>query len=245
MTDYTAKWPRAWGETGARGVLRQEAAHFQVEEDLSFDPSGSGEHVLLQIRKTGENTLWIAKRLARLAGIKARDIGYAGLKDRNAVTTQWFSVGLAGKAEPDWEQLNNPAVEVLRRVRHHRKLRPGALRGNRFCIQISAYSGDSEETSDRLSLIGREGVPNYFGEQRFGRNGENVNKALAVFSGQVRIRDRKLRGIYLSAARSWLFNEILARRVVGGTGTGRSPVMCWVWTDAARYLRWTRHRMLK
>ncbi len=223
MSEFSNRWPRAWGEVAAGGIVRQEPGHFQVEEQLSFEPSGSGEHVLLQIRKTGENTLWIAKQLARVAGIKPRDVGYAGLKDRNAVTTQWFSVGLVGKAEPDWGQLNSSSVEVMQIQRHHRKLRTGALRGNRFRIRIADFLGDPAETADRLALIGRAGIPNYFGEQRFGHGGNNVSQALAMFAGQIRVRDRKLRGLYLSAARSWLFNEILARRVVSGNWNTMIP----------------------
>lgn len=211
-----ARWPRVWGEPCARGVLRRRPADFQVTEQLSFEPSGSGEHALLQIRKSGENTLWVAKQLARVAGVKPRDVGYAGLKDRNAVTTQWFSVGLAGRAEPDWNGIDGAGTKVLRVERHHRKLRPGALRGNRFHIRITDCCGNDRCIDERLNRIAREGVPNYFGEQRFGRHGDNVEQALALFAGRVRMRDGKRRGLLLSAARSWLFNELLARRIAAG-----------------------------
>ncbi|GAB4359379.1 MAG: tRNA pseudouridine(13) synthase TruD [Gammaproteobacteria bacterium] len=212
-----ARWPRAWGEPPARGLLRADPSHFQVDEELVFEPSGSGEHCLIQLRKRGENTVWIARRLARLAGLPLRDVGYAGLKDRHAVATQWFSVRLAGKSEPDWTALNGETVQVLCVERHHRKLRPGAVRRNRFRILISDLSGDEVATGERLSRVAASGVPNYFGEQRFGWNGENLRHAAALFTGAGQVPDRKRRGIYLSAARSWLFNEILARRVEAGS----------------------------
>lgn len=215
--EMETRWPRAWGDPRVTGVLRGEPEHFQVEEQLDFEPSGSGEHRLLQIRKRGENTLWIAKQLARLAGVKPRDVGYAGLKDRNAVTTQWFSVGMAGRAEPDWTQLNSPSVEVLAVHKHHRKLRSGALAQNRFRIQLSSVREDAPTTDEHLARLGASGVPNYFGEQRFGRSGDNVQQAIALFAGTRKVRDRKLRGIYLSAARSWIFNEILSKRIAAGT----------------------------
>ena len=210
-------WPQAWGEPCARGMLRQSPEDFEVQELLSFEPSGSGEHVLLQIRKRGENTLWVARQLARLAGVKPREVGYAGLKDRHAVTTQWFSVGLAGNAAPDWESINSESITLLRAERHHRKLRTGALMGNRFHLRVTQCTGDSQSTAERMATIAQSGIPNYFGEQRFGREGDNVAQARALFAGRIKVRDRKLRGLLLSAARSWLFNELLARRVREGS----------------------------
>lgn len=209
--------PYAYGGPCARGLLRHDAEDFRVEEHLSFEITGSGEHVLLKIRKRGENTRWVTRQLARLAGVPERDVGYAGLKDRNAVTTQWFSVGLAGRPEPDWEALATDSIEVLEVVRHHRKLRPGAIRENRFHLVIRDLTGDSDALAEQLMRLRLEGAPNYFGEQRFGHDAENLDRARDLFSGKLRVRDRKLRGIYLSAARSWIFNAVLAARVEDGS----------------------------
>lgn len=208
-----APLPWAFGGPPATGRLRGQAADFEVEECLSFEPAGTGEHALLRIRKRGENTRWVARQLARLAGVGEREVGYAGLKDRHAVTTQWFTVGLAGKPEPDWRALASESLEILQVTRHHRKLRPGAIMENRFRIRVTEVSGDREALVERLRQVATRGAPNYFGEQRFGRDNDNVDQARALFAGGLRVRDRKLRGLYLSAARSWLFNAVLAARV--------------------------------
>jgi len=115
--------PYALGGPPLSGVLRAEPADFQVDEVLGFEADGEGEHVLLQIRKTGLNTEDAVRRIARHAGIKPRDIGYCGLKDRNAVTTQWISVGLAGRPEPDWSALDDECLRVISASRHRRKLK--------------------------------------------------------------------------------------------------------------------------
>lgn len=209
--------PRAYGGPVGQGCLRRQPEDFRVEEVLSFAPSGAGEHVLLQLRKRGENTQWVARQIARTAGVSEKDVGYAGLKDRHAVTTQWFSVGLAGRAEPDWSALTSDSVQLLRVVRHDRKLRPGAILRNRFYIRVADVSGIGMKLEECLGKIREGGVPNYFGEQRFGHDSENIEKAQALFEGRLRVRDRKLRGIYLSSARSWLFNAVLAERVAAGT----------------------------
>lgn len=209
----TRSLPCAFEGPPVAGKLRQQPEDFQVEELLSFEPSGSGEHALIKVRKRGENTLWVTRQLARVAGVPSRDVGYAGLKDRHAVTTQWFTVGLAGKLEPDWGACVSDSLEILEVVRHNRKLRSGAVVENRFSIHIRELKGSREALGERLDCVAAAGVPNYFGEQRFGRDGDNVNQALALFADEIRVRDRKLRGIYLSAARSWLFNAVLAERV--------------------------------
>jgi tRNA pseudouridine13 synthase len=157
----------------------------------------------------------LADQLARYAGIPKRDVSYAGLKDRNAVTRQWFSLGLAGAAEPEWKNLGIENVCVLQHVRHRRKLRRGTLQGNRFQLMIRELQGDLAALQVRLQQLVQQGVPNYFGEQRFGHNGANLQQALAMFQGK-RIKDRHKRSLYLSAARSSLFNELLSARVTAG-----------------------------
>jgi tRNA pseudouridine13 synthase len=143
-------------------------------------------------------------------------VSYAGMKDRHAVTTQWFGVHLPGKREVDWSGLESATVSVLQAVRHNRKLKTGALQGNRFVVTVRDLQGDHAALEEKLAKIKAEGVPNYFGPQRFGREGNNLAQAEALFKGELKLRDRKLEGIYLSAARSEIFNRVLARRVEAG-----------------------------
>ncbi len=215
MTISLPIWPYAYGSPSGTGTIRTVPEDFIVEESLSFEPSGSGEHVFLEIQKCGENTEYVARQLAKFANVRQRDIGYAGLKDRHAITTQWFSVWLPGKAELDWSAFVNDHIKVLQTIRHVRKLKRGVLSGNRFKILIRDWHGDLGETLKQLELIKAHGFPNYYGEQRFGRHGQNVNQALTMFSGTSVNRDQ--RSIYLSAARSFLFNQILAFRVKNNT----------------------------
>jgi len=205
----------AYGVPPVSGVLRTHPEDFFVDEVLGFEPDGEGEHVLLQIEKRNTNTQWLADQLARFAGIPKRDVSYAGMKDRHAVTRQWYSLGLAGAAEPDWNNLNIDNVRVLQHARHRRKLRRGTLQGNRFHLVIRNLQGDTASLESRLQHIAQAGVPNYFGEQRFGHDGANLQQAMAMFQGK-RIKDRHKRSLYLSAARSYLFNELLSQRVARG-----------------------------
>ncbi|WP_333687036.1 tRNA pseudouridine(13) synthase TruD [Methylococcus capsulatus] len=209
--------PRAHGEVTCRGRIRVSPEDFRVDEILGFDPTGQGEHALLHIRKTGENTDHVAQRIARLAGVKPMDVGYAGLKDRHAVTTQWFSVRLAGKADPDWRALESESIAVLRHTRHDRKLKRGALAGNRFRIILRGLEGVCDGLEARCAAIRAAGVPNYFGPQRFGHGGRNLQEALRLFADPRRRIDRNKRSLYLSAARSYLFNRVLAGRVEHGS----------------------------
>lgn len=208
------EWPYAHGNPSGHGVLRQEPADFIVLEALSFEPSGEGEHVFLQIQKTSENTDFIARQIARFAGVRQRDVSYAGLKDRHAITTQWFSVWLPGKSDPDWSGLVSDNLQLLQVIRHARKLKRGVLAANHFKIRIRNWQGDVAKTQQQLVNIQQGGVPNYFGVQRFGHAGQNVAKALAMFEGAKVPREQ--RSIYLSAARAYLFNHILAERVRQG-----------------------------
>jgi len=201
----------ALGKPEASGVIRSQPEDFQVDEDLGFELSGEGEHACLHIRKRNANTDFIAKQIVRLAGVKNMDVSYAGLKDRHAVTTQWFSVYLASKPEPDWSQLNSEEVEVLEVVRHNRKLRRGSLKGNHFKLVVRELDGDSALLEQRLQTISSTGVANYFGEQRFGR--DNLASAAGMFNAEFKVKDRNKRSMYLSAARSAIFNDVLSIRV--------------------------------
>jgi len=205
--------PYAHGGPVASGRLRACPEDFRVDEILSFEPHGEGEHVLVRARKTGANTEWVARQIASHAGVPSTAVGYAGLKDRHAVTSQWFSVHTGLGRDPDWRGFDVEGVEVLETCRHRRKLRRGALRGNRFRIRVSNLTCDFEALSERLTQVRCRGVPNYFGAQRFGNGEGNLFAAHALFTGQAKRAKRHLRGLWLSAARSQLFNEVLAQRV--------------------------------
>ncbi len=208
--------PRAWGAAPARGHIKRCADDFVVEEILGFEPQGEGPHAWLQIRKRDTNTSWLAGALARMAGVARRDVGYAGLKDRAAVTSQWFSVPMEGRAEPDWTALNSAEIQVLRVTRHQKKLRRGIQQGNRFQIRVQELAGEPAAIRARVDALAAGGVPNYFGAQRFGRDSGNIARAGEMLAGARRVRDRQLRGLYLSAARGMLFNRVLAHRVGAG-----------------------------
>lgn len=202
-------------------TIRAKNEDFIVDEVPAVEPVGAGEHVWLKIRKSGENTDWVAGLLARIANVKRRDVSYAGMKDRNAVTTQWFSIYLPGKLSaqntPNWQAALPEHVEILEETRHERKLRRGTLKGNRFQIRLrdcQYLNGENiDNMQQRIQLIRDQGVPNYFGSQRFGRDFHNLYKAEAWFTGQFKPKKRSLQGIYLSSARSWIFNQILSARV--------------------------------
>lgn len=211
MFDFSS-YHYANSEPSLSGVIRTHASDFKVDEMFSFEFSGEGEHALLHIKKEDTNTDWLSRQIAELAGIKKGDVSYAGLKDRNAITTQWFSVWLPGKPDPDWSLLNSDKVEILTTCRHNRKLRRGSLRGNQFTLIVRDVEGDPSDLEQRINTIIKDGVPNYFGDQRFGIDGQNLEKAKIMFAGK-REKDRFKRSIYLSAARSAMFNDLLSVRV--------------------------------
>ncbi|AOV18613.1 tRNA pseudouridine(13) synthase TruD [Acidihalobacter aeolianus] len=193
-------------------VIRRIPEDFWVDEIPVTEPNGEGEHLWVFVEKRSENTAELANRLARAAGIRKSAVSYAGRKDRHALTRQWFSLHMPGLPDPSIEQLAQAGLNVLRHARHTRKLRIGALRGNRFSLCLREVEGERSTLDQCLQAIAEHGVPNYFGEQRFGRAGGNLAGALAMFEGRTR-PDRERRSLYLSAARSALFNAILAERV--------------------------------
>ena len=206
------KWAHAYYLPSATGRIKTQTDDFIVEEHLPFQPEGSGEHVFLHIQKQGENTEYIARALARLANVRQRDVGFAGLKDRHGLTSQWFSVWLPTKNEPDWKTIECDSINVLKVIRHSRKLKRGVLTGNQFQLLIRDFSGNQALCEQRLTKIKANGFPNYFGEQRFGTQGRNIEIVRALFAGTKKMK-RMQRGIYLSAARSYLFNQILSHRI--------------------------------
>ncbi|MCW8919142.1 MAG: tRNA pseudouridine(13) synthase TruD [Gammaproteobacteria bacterium] len=214
---FALDWAYAHGEPGCHGTIRTTPEDFQVDERLGYEPDGEGNHVLLHLRKRNTNTEWLARQLAEFAGVEVKEVGYAGLKDRHAVTSQYFTVPLPRHRELDWSQLESSEVTLLAVTRHGKKLQRGGLRENGFTLTLRALHGDCAALEDRLGRIEREGVPNYFGEQRFGRDGNNLQLAEQMFRGVLQERDRHKRGLYLSAARSWLFNRVLSSRVADGS----------------------------
>lgn len=207
-----ARLPRSYGEALGAGTLRAAPEDFRVVEHTGVQLCGEGEHLYVRLRKTGQNTRWLAKELARFAGVPYKSVSYAGLKDRHAVTEQTFSLHLPGMPDPDWDALAVEGVQVLDSTRHDRKLRQGQLSYNSFSIILrDCVVNDAELLQHRVAMIAEHGVPNYFGAQRFGRKGGNLDLAL----GQPVLRrlPREQRSFALSALRSALFNGYLARRV--------------------------------
>jgi tRNA pseudouridine13 synthase len=201
------------------GTARFKSAHedFLVEEILGFEPTGEGEHCLVWLEKTDRNSNDVASDIARKLGIRRRLVNHCGLKDRVGITRQWFSIHIPGVASPVAADLDSDGVNVLKITRHLRKLRRGCHRGNRFRVRLRDCSFTQEAARERWGMIVDRGVPNYFGPQRFGRDGGNVELVRRFMAGEVEVRDRELRGILISAARSFLFNACVGRRVDDGT----------------------------
>ncbi|WP_308666532.1 tRNA pseudouridine(13) synthase TruD [uncultured Aggregatibacter sp.] len=193
-------------------LLKAECADFVVKEQLGYDMSGDGEFVAVKVRKTDCNTLFVGEQLAKFAGISARNMSYAGLKDRKAVTEQWFSLQMPGQPTPDFSQFSLEGVEILEVTRHQRKIRIGSLQGNHFEILLR-NTEETDELKVRLDFLAKNGFPNYFTEQRFGRDGNNLAQALRWANGKIKVKDRNKRSFYLSAARSEIFNLILSKRM--------------------------------
>lgn len=215
------EWACAHGSPLFAAAIRTTPDDFRVTENLGWDLSGDGEHDYLRIEKTGANTEWVARQLARFADVPARDVGYAGLKDRHAVTLQWFSV--PRWHAPDWSALAIDGVRVLEVQRHDRKLRRGAHRSNSFRIVLrgNRLAAHAAALDQRMARIQEQGVPNYFGEQRFGRDGTNLRLADQWASGKKLPRHARSRAI--STIRSYQFNETLDARVTDGTWNALQP----------------------
>lgn len=215
------------------GQLKAEPEDFRVEELPATTPEGSGEHVWLEIEKRLLNSEDVAVWLGRVCGAGRGRVSYAGRKDRQAVTRQWFSVQCRPEQEPDWaaraqEWSGERAAagepggcRVLQVARHGRKLRTGHLAGNRFTVRLRAVTGDRAAADAVLEAVRAGGVPNYFGVQRFGR--ANLSKAAEWFAGGRAPRSRNQRSLLLSAARSAIFNAVLRERVAQGSWDSLLP----------------------
>ena len=198
------------------GLIKSAVDDFKVDEIMDVELTGEGEHLWLWVEKKSCNTDWAARILAQQAGIKLQAVSYAGLKDRHAVTRQWFSLHLPGQEDPEFHDLDIDGITILDSGRHRQKLKRGTLQGNRFELMVRDLKTDSDEIETRLLTIAEQGVPNYFGRQRFGFDMGNLLKAEKMFAGFYRRLKKHHRSIYLSAARSWIFNQILSARIEQG-----------------------------
>lgn len=205
--DVSEKSGQQGAEKQATAKIRQQNDYFQVDEQLGFELAGEGEHLYVHIRKDGQNTAWVKDQLALQLKLNPRDIGHAGLKDRYAVTTQWLSI-YAPKTQPAVQNIQIDAVQVLQTTRHRQKLKPGMHAGNQFKIRLTEFTGCQEKTDQILNQIKQNGFPNYFGHQRFGRDGANLPKGWQLLQ-QRKLNRHKKKSIYLSALRSFLFNRVL------------------------------------
>jgi tRNA pseudouridine13 synthase len=194
--------------------IRTEPEDFRVEELPLYSPSGEGEHTFVHVEKRLVTTEEVAQLLARAAGVGARDVGYAGRKDRLAVATQWFSVP---RLDPHRAlDLSFEGVRVLEATAHGHKLRTGQLRGNRFEIAVRGVDDKAREAARaRLAEIGRVGMANPFGSQRFGRAGRNVEIGARLLRGEIVLKDRRKARFAISALQSAVFNDVLAARPTG------------------------------
>ncbi len=217
---FSLDFPYAQGKPQITAFFRSENADFIVEEDLGIEFTHEGEHLYLKLKKEGENTHWVATELAKYFKVKDNDVGYAGKKDRNAITTQWFSVYLPGIRDiPNLDTICSALegnIEIIDSAIHKQKLRKGRHKANLFKIRLRSLSS-IDGLEERLQILKQKGAPNYFGEQRFGWGANNLQLADEWFSGKTPIKNRNKKGLVLSAARSYLFNIVLAKRVEAKT----------------------------
>nr|WP_288996310.1 tRNA pseudouridine(13) synthase TruD [uncultured Psychrobacter sp.] len=241
----TKQLPQPMPQPLRQATYKTQNNDFIVNEVLPLDFTGEGEHLWLHIKKSGVNTAYLAKLLSEWAEIPLRDVGYSGLKDRHALTTQWFSLRLPKKQKPDSDFApvdikEHETVKIIAEHWHNKKLNRGTHNANQFVITLRDIEfakdqtlGDKPSVEQHLQTISKTGVPNYFGPQRFGYEGNNIAEALRLFARPIpaskpktkkskrKRAPREQNAMELSAARSLIFNEILAARVrVGNWDTG-------------------------
>ncbi len=210
----------AYGQPDCQGIYKVIPEDFRVEEQIAYELSGEGEHLWCWVEKTGENTDWVLQQLAKWAGVSPSKVGVAGQKDRHAVTRQWFSIQLPVLIDPKVDDFKVKNVTILKTIRHQRKLQTGGLSGNRFTVVIRniqpIQGGETDVIQSlqaRLNLIKERGVPNYYGEQRFGLHGRNVKQGEKLLAGELPKVKRNQKSMFLSAIRSWMFNVLLSQRI--------------------------------
>lgn len=196
------------------GIIRHQPEDFIVIEhnDVSF--TESGEHLWLQVEKINSNTAWVATQISSACKVPARQVGYAGLKDRHAITQQWFSVQLPKIRDLDEIKAKLPdGVTIISNHWHKSKIKTGFLTCNEFNLRIRNIEGDRAQIEENIQSIKSQGVPNYFGPQRFGHDLNNIQQAKDWFTGTIKVNNKNLRGILISTARSHIFNLIVAHRI--------------------------------
>lgn len=234
-------WPTSSGVRPGKASLKVLPEDFRVTEQLwpecessEVSNTGAGEHLCVRLEKSGDNTEYVARELAVIAGCKAFEVGFCGLKDRHAITVQWFSLYCPGREAGDAELLATIAERwpVLASRRHARKLRRGEHLNNGFDLVLRQVSGDRAALDQALTVLAERGAPNYFGPQRFGIDGGNLARAVNLDPSRLNRKKGGRRGgggsgsknvLYFSAARSWLFNEVLAERVSAGNWFACQP----------------------
>ena len=206
------------------GEIKRKFSDFKVHEDLSFDPTGFGDHLFIKIKKTGLTTIDVAKKISEVTGSKLSTIGYSGMKDKHGECTQWFSAPVSESASRSLGSIENANLSVIKSLRNQRKLRIGSHRNNQFDITLRSCIGGRDKFEARLKLVQERGLPNYFGTQRFGKNMQNIMSVSRLMAAEtegpscLNKRDfDKLnlieRGILISAARAYLFNQVLSARL--------------------------------
>jgi tRNA pseudouridine13 synthase len=214
---FDTHWPKAYPELDMTASFKSLEEDFTVSEVTNRELTETGPHLYLYIEKKGSNTHWLARQLANHAKIDLKDVGYAGLKDRHAVTRQWFSIPIKNK-EPDLTHLfNKDEFTLIKKGFYGVKLKRGALGGNQFRLVVRDVKGNQSDIEERLELIKNNGVPNYFGQQRFGNDNENLFQAAKLYQTGKRPRNRQKASMYFSASRSYLFNHMLSARVISET----------------------------
>ncbi|PTA69850.1 tRNA pseudouridine(13) synthase TruD [Deinococcus arcticus] len=201
-------------DAGTGGTLRQHPEDFRVEELPAYPLSGEGDHLFIQVEKRGHTTAHVLRELGTQLGVRDRDVGVAGLKDRHAVTTQWLS--LPARYEDRLGQFALEGVQVVQVTRHTNKLGLGHLRGNRFVVRVRGAPGQAEPAARLLEQLRLRGVPNYFGPQRFGLGGLNAEEGLRVVRGESRVRDPRVRRFLTTALQSVVFNAFVSLRLERG-----------------------------
>lgn len=209
------RWPTLLDPPTIAATIRKEPEDFQVEEIPAYPPAGEGSHLFLLVQKKLRTTDEVIRALAKQLRLPAGQIGCAGLKDRVALTRQWLSVPAAARGRLDSFRLEG--VTVLETGLHTNKLKTGHLKGNRFRVRITDLQPqDGEEIAWRCTILKEKGVPNYFGPQRFGRDGRNEIVGRDLLASQAGRHDKRTLRLLLSAVQSGLFNDLLARRLSSG-----------------------------
>ncbi|HBQ01125.1 MAG TPA: tRNA pseudouridine(13) synthase TruD [Gammaproteobacteria bacterium] len=226
----------ATGKPELLARIKQHWDDFRVDEELGFAPTGAGEHLLLRIEKAGQSTTEVARQISSTLGISDSDIGYSGMKDRQARSRQWFSIRLDQAAEAELGRLQSDQLQILEQSRNQRKLQIGAHKANHFQLILREVMGvnasgaeppatNAEASLDRkLQTLAHQGVPNYFGSQRFGRDLSNLHQVRELLRTEAsqavatrnRYRHKRKRSMLYSAARAYLFNQLLSARITRG-----------------------------